>query len=67
MASKFSQTSTVTVTEPTVTKAPAKPVASPVPTPVPAVESNGELEKRVEALEKKVEDLIARLSRKMSF
>ena len=65
MASKFTQASTVAVTQPVVAK--SSPVETPKPAPTQSVESNKELEKRVEALEAKVSDLIAKLSRKMSF
>ena len=47
------------------TKAPA-PVAAK-PTAAPAVDSNAELKAQVEALEAKVNDLVKRLSKKMSF
>jgi len=72
MASKYTKPSVVTATKPTVTKEPVvetKVEPTPTPTsaaPSPEVQGNAELAQKVEALEAKVNDLIARLSRKMS-
>ena len=75
MASKYTKLSAVTateptVTEPTVTKAPVADtpkVTTPAPAPKDASSGNDELRKKVEELEAKVDNLVARLSRKMKF
>ena len=70
MASKYTKPSAVTATEPTVTKAPVADtpkVTTPAPAPKTTSAGNDELRKKVEELEAKVDNLVARLSRKMTF